>query len=450
LAWVGKTHRGLLLALGLLAASLLPACGRGGSPYVKSVEQTPSGFFRVFADIRVKETGEIVKLDYVVACGGTVTNWTYTTSSVSFGMTPQIMLVPTSSGQLIGARTPEVCDGNQWQPIPKWNGRRPPGPDPEPDYYIEKVPDDFLPLLMWYPNADDLSFSIGYLSDVAYESPYSKMELLDSGIEATDYEAWKVWRERAASSFKQIGALPGPWGYQLPGRLGSSKKQNEQIRALNHGRDANVSLCYSLNMLELPDSIQKDVLELLPDTERDWVTIQELDEGGREKLFGLLKTADFNGGSFYSHMRLYQEDGVRRSTGGGAFSHNQDADGDTDKNDFYHDTYPVAIYQKVQRPGFDRDTWEHHILLDEEWKGFAFCGLSIPSVADLTAYGRGELETVRPDYVSHDWLDPQWLKDGENVVATTVGYYGHRHMIDGHIGPIINRDGRVISTCCWR
>ena len=67
------------------ACALLAACGKvAQSPYVESVEELPSGFFRVFADIRVKESGEIVKLDYVVACGGTVTNWTYTTPSASF------------------------------------------------------------------------------------------------------------------------------------------------------------------------------------------------------------------------------------------------------------------------------------------------------------------------------------------------------------------------------
>ena len=457
MAWVGKTHRGLLLALGLLAASLLPACGRGGSPYVKSVEQTPSGFFRVFADIRVKETGEIVKLDYVVACGGTVTNWTYTTSSVSFGMAPHIMLVPTSSGELIGARTPSACDADMWEP------RKVLVRDEAGSHFetVNPVPDDFLPLLMWYPDADDIGFAIGYLSDLAYQSPYSKMELIDSGIAKSSLEEWKAWREEAEKNYKQVGAMPGPWGYQIPGRLGSSPEMTAELESLNSGRRISTDRCYSLALLQLPESIKSDVLALLPETPRDWVTLPEVElksESSAQKILQLLDSRDalFNGGSYRSHTHLYMEDGVRRSTGGGAFSYNPDGISTSDKNDFYHDTYPILIYKEGATAAEGGEIWDHKVLFDEDWKGFGMCGNHSPSESDLLAYVEWHSATLPLDYGSHSFrdlnavTDTQRLVSGEDVLVTSMGFSAHRLMVPQPLYPIIKRDGSIVTNCCWR
>lgn len=436
----------VLAFLNFAMLGFLVACSKAESPYVESVEQLPSGFFRVFADIKVKETGEIVKLDYVVACGGTVTNWTFTTPSVSFSMTPHIMLVPTSSGQLIGARTPEVCDAGAWEPQ-EVRSRAYPAP---PDSYFDPVPDDFLPLLMWYPNADDIGFAFGYLSDKAYESPYSKMEVLSSGIATSSLGEWEAWREDAKVNYKQVGALPGPWGHQVPGQIGSSPESRAELKQLNGGRDADVSQCYQVSVLELPDSIKPDVMALLPATDRKWVIFYELGDDGQKELFKLLRSATFNGGSYFSHQRQFVEDGVRRSSGGGAFTRNGDSDGSHDKNDFYHDKYPVAIFQRVSRPGIEGAAWEHDVLFEDEWNGFGICGRGSPPVDELTAYGRGEIETIRPVYEEHTGFDPQWLMDGDDVIATNVGNSANNHMMQGTVSPTVGRDGALITNCCWR
>lgn len=440
-----KMKRQLRRCAGAIAAcALLATCGKvAQSPYVESVEELPSGFFRVFADIKVKETGEIVKLDYVVACGGTVTNWTYTTPSASFGMSPHIMIVPTASGELIGARTPEVCDASDWEP----ERHRPRG---KPEYVIERVPDDFLPLLMWYPNADDIGFAFGYLSDKAYESPYAKIEVLRSGIAKSSLEEWLIWREEAASDYKQVGALPGPWGHQLPGRIGSSQESQAELQKLNGGRDADVSMCHQAGKMDLPDTIRSHVLALFPETDRKWIAASELNDEDSKKLLKLLRSAEFNGGSYYSHTRLYAEDGVRRSTGGGAFSRIMDAGSSLDKNDFYHDKYPVAIFQKVSETGVEGNAWEHRILFDAEWNGFSLCGIASPSVEDLVAYGRGEIDEIRPAYEQHSDQEPQWLMAGEEVVATNTGDDVVTNLIEGSLAPVISRDGKIISDCCIR
>ena len=458
LGQTGKPSRRIAAALGLLAAILLSACGRSESPYVKSVEQTPSGFFRVFADIRVKETGEIVKLDYVVACGGTVTNWSYTTSSVSFGMAPHIMLVPTSSGELIGARTPSACDASMWEPrrvlVRGEEGSR--------FEIVDPVPDDFLPLLMWYPDADDIGFAIGYLSDLAYQSPYSKMELIDSGIAKSSLEEWKAWREEAEQNYKQVGNMPGPWGYQIPGRLGSSPEMTAELESLNGGRRISTDRCYSLALLQLPESIKSDILALLPETPRDWVTLPEVElksESAAKRIQQLLFHSEnvfFNGGSYVSHTKLYVEDGVRRSTGGGAFSHNQDGDGSLDKNDFYHDTYPILLYQRGDSTAAGSNVWDHKVLFDENWKGFGMCGLTSPSEEDLLAYVEGRSDDLPLDYEKLDFRDLNAATDIQRIVsegdvlATNLETQTRVMITSTEVRPIIKRDGAIVVDCCSR
>ena len=452
------TSRRVFGAAFCLLAGLLAACGQGESPYVKSVERTPSGFFRVFADVRVKETGEIVKLDYVVACGGTVTNWTYTTSSVSFGMAPHIMLVPTSSGELIGARTPSACDADMWE------ARRVLVRDEEGSHFetVNPVPDDFLPLLMWYPDADDIGFAIGYLSDLAYQSPYSKMDLIDSGIAKSSFEEWKAWREQAEKNYKQVGATPGPWGYQIPGRLGSSPEMTAELEALNGGRRISTDRCYSLALLQLPESIKSDVLALLPETPRDWVTLPEVElksESAAKRIQQLLfhsKNVFFNGGSYVSHTKLYVEDGVRRSTGGGAFSHNQDGDGSLDKNDFYHDTYPILLYQRGDATADGSKVWEHKVLFDENWNGFGMCGVTSPSEEDLLAYVEGRSHELPLNYDKLDFrdlkadTDIQRIVSGDDVLVTNQETQERVLIASTAVRPIIKRDGAIVTDCCSR
>lgn len=447
---------GCLLALGGCDALLKSASGTGqrASPYVDSVETLPNGFFRVWATVRVRATGEIVNIDYVVGCGGSVTNWTYTTPSAMFGLLPHLMLVATQSGELIGARTPEVCNESDWRPrqvsIEHFENGERVGSDL---VVVHPVPDDFLPLLMWFPNADDLGFAIGYLSDKAYESPYSKLDLIDSGIARSSLEDWQAWRKKAADTYEQVGAMPGPWGMQFPGQLGSSPDEVERIRVLNGGRIPDVAGCYSLSLLDLPDVIRDDVLALLPENGRPWVPYGEIRKGweDRGKAFFALLTkpgARFNGGSFSDHRAMVIEDGVRRSTGGGAFRHN--SNGGHATGDYYHDRYPIAMFQIPEGDAYEPGARIHRALFDARWNGFGFCGKGAPSAADLTAYAEGSLKTIVPRYKDYDGFGPQWLMDGSDVMLTNVGYLEYNHIGFSYTDPIIRRDGKIVTECCTR
>ncbi|MEQ3629056.1 MAG: hypothetical protein ABNH49_10385 [Hyphomonas sp.] len=443
--WRGAVRK---CALGLVASLLIVACDRAGSPYVESVKDLPKGFFRVHADIRVKETGELVKLDYVVSCGGKVTNWTYTTPSVTFGMAPQIMLVPTQSGELIGARTPEVCDASMWEP-------KRITPKGKPEIVTERVPDDFLPLLMWYPNADDIGFAIGYLSDKAYDSPYAKIEVLDSGIARSSLEEWRAWRKKAAAEFEQVGALPGPWGHQIPGTISSSVKLHKRLRAINHGRPVDTGKCNAATVIYLPEDAKSEILPLLPQNGAPWVPLEQLEDERREQIRAILRTLSFNGTHYYAHGQIVSETGVRRSTGGGAF-----LSGESGKKQGYHDYFPVVPFQpsEIDPASGEIVSWYHQILFDERWSGFGICGRTSPGVAALTEYSAGRTKVLHPDYTVHrangvfpakDWV-PEVLVDENNVIfAPRVDGAGPWFIVSGS-GRVFDRDGRLISYCCAR
>jgi hypothetical protein len=443
--WRGAVRK---CVLGLVASLLIVACDRAGSPYVESVKDLPKGFFRVHADIRVKETGELVKLDYVVSCGGKVTNWTYTTPSVTFGMAPQIMLVPTQSGELIGARTPEVCDASMWEP-------KRITPKGKPEIVQERVPDDFLPLLMWYPNADDIGFAIGYLSDKAYDSPYAKIEVLDSGIARSSLEEWRAWREKAAAEFEQVGVLPGPWGHQIPGTISSSVKLHKRLHAINHGRRVDTGKCNAATVLYLPEDAKSEILPLLPQNGAPWVPLEYLSDETQDRILNLLAGLKFNGVWWGYHGQIVRETGIRKASGGGAFMLNHSS-----YHNPYHDYFPVVPFQPAQvDPQSGKVTfWQHEILLDENWNGFGICGRTSPPGTELLAYVEGRTDTLRPDYtvertngITHasEWV-PEQLVSGDMIVVPRRHNAAGPWFIVSGFGPVLNRDGRVMTYCCGR
>ena len=433
-----------LLFFGALSGLLVlvAACG---AAVPKSDEQSvvPDGFFRVHADVRVKVTGEIVKIDYVASCGAIVSSWSFTTSSVTYGMAPHVMLVPTESGELIGVRTPDVCDAQMWWPV-KIDGET-----------FQNPPADFLPLIMWYPDADNIDFAIGYLSDKAYESPYAKIELMSSGIAKSNLEEWRAWKKAAGDAFKPVGALPGPWGHQQIRRMGISNEEREYLQSLNNGRPVRTEVCFSAGILELPDERKDRILGLLPLNERAWISTQDLDRQQIDALSVALKDVDFNGQSYASHQAKGIELGVRRSTGGGAFFRHKGKTGSA-----YHDVYPIVPYQRdhsIQSERYD-SAWRFELLSDPRWNGFGICGSHSPTPQALTEYSAADAERLNWDVdyfppISGDPVTAPFLevvmRDGERVIEMT-SYTGYGQIRSGNKSLIIHRSGLIIPDCCFR
>ncbi|MBY9067981.1 hypothetical protein K1X12_13805 [Hyphomonas sp. WL0036] len=434
-------------AIGLFAIAFVASCREartgesGRAPYGRNLPE-PSGFFRVFADVRVKATGEIVEIGYVASCGAITQNWSYTTSSAFFGMAPHIMLVPTNSGELIGVRTPDVCDADLW-----W------GHEDKVDTSLSS--DSFLPVLMWYPDVNDIGFAIGYLSDKAYESPYAKIELLSSGIAKASLEEWRAWLEKSEAEFEPVGALPGPWGHQKVAYTGSSRAHEKYLRSINGGRNALTYLCHAMGLLEVPAEGRDDVLRMLPDNGQEWVSSSEVDQEFARPFRALLESLDFEGTSFTSHQRDYREFGARKSQGGGAFFR-----GGQYESDGYHDVWPIVPFQpdEIDPSTKEVQSWKHEWLREDAWNGFAVCGNDSPSVDALTAYAAGRSDSLRVDYSEngHPYsryagqLKPEALFLDGQIVFSTQERYVDPYYFTGRRVPIFNRSGQVIPDCCVR
>lgn len=420
--------------------STISACGDARSSTPRP-QKDPDGFFRVFAEVRVRETGEIVKIDYVASCGAITTNWSYTTSSTIFGMAPHIMIVPTGSGELIGARTPDVCDAAMWRDFEEPEET---GPDSE----------TFLPLLMWYPDANDIGFAIGYLSDKAYESPYSKMDLLSSGITKASLEDWKAWRAKAEAEFEPVGALPGPWGHQKHTHVGSSREHEAYLRSINGGRDPSTYLCHAAGILDLPPERRDELISMLPMNESEWLSVTQIEAGSSKAIWQLLNKLDFSGYHYAGHQRDHQETGVRKSRGQGAFFR-----GGKQPNDNYHDVWPIVPAQ----PKLDAVTgevlfWEHVILQEDNWNGFGICGDNSPSVEALTAYAEGRSETLKIDYsrpirtfpLDRSEWEPDVLTFNGDTVLDSRSLNANQDFLNARLSGVVSRSGKVMPDCCAR
>lgn len=436
------------LCLGLLLAG----CDIG-SPYNinESKAHVPSTYFRLAASYKVRKTGEIVEFDYVAVCGGSVTSWTHTSPSVWVTVTPGIMLAPTSTGQAIGVRTPELCG----QRYSKRN----------PDY---PIPDDFLPHTIWYPDLEKMSFGFAYASDLAYESPYSRLEFLGAKLELSDASAWQAWRDKSAAEYQQIGGMPGPWGYS--GQY-ESRETGIAVAKLNGGRGIAYDFCTSVARLELPDAVRDDALALIPESAgRYWTPQYWMEEEDELSLYAILghdRARIYNGGMLAQHKHDGRGGGgVRRSTGkivsnslgtktwteGGALNV---TDG---SRNYYHDLFPVLYNQpaEVDPQTGDTNRFETVVLHQPEWNGFQFCGLGAINPDGLQAYANGTSDELSVDHrfsvgavtlmdrsPDHEGWRGRLLVNDEEIARAD-----HLPWIGKFSNTILDRHGYVLLSCC--
>lgn len=485
--WSGSTFFAVLkLVILMLLLVGLSACDTDKA-FVESEEPLPRTYYRVTADYKVKATGETVNFDYVVVCGGSVTNWSYTTPSIITTYHPNIMLMPTASGEVIGVKAPQMCSTRHWE-----------------DDSNFPIPADFMPVTLWYPNVSNLGFAFGYVSDLAYKSPYSKLEFLGSTLELSDKVAWQAWREDAERDYQQLGGLPGPWGY--------SGYTREKVLELNQGQDiAGYRSCGGVTRLNLPDEVREDVLAFVPeDAGRYWSSATVGSEGSKALFRALSYDRDktprdgiYNGGVFGDHTGYgYQAGdygGARRSTGelktgtipyfswteGGALNTRSGF------GNYYHDTFPViytrplsAIAEEPERSLSDqylqgiprrdggnfhgqqfRGIFESVILAKDDWNGFIFCGKAAVTEEGLVSYGLGGIEQLPLNYADGEkrsWLTGTQAQPGSRY-AREYGEWGFRFKVNeqivlqgdqvvlfsGRQSKILDRQGYVFLGCCY-
>jgi hypothetical protein len=191
-------------------------------------------FYRMTAKFEVKETGEKIDFDFVVACNIRVPRWKTGELSDDSTFSPRLMVKATAGGQAVMLKTLEECSG-----FTSENGN---------------IPADILPMTIWFDNVEDLSNGLGYMSEDAYDNPLSKLRFHGARIDLATRADWEAWRKKAADNYAQRGALPGPWGYDYPGGLSG---RNPEV-----GKYA--AWCSGYQRLRLPSVIRDKVRPLWP------------------------------------------------------------------------------------------------------------------------------------------------------------------------------------------
>jgi hypothetical protein len=205
-------------------------------------------FYRMTAKFTVKETGEALDFDYVVACNIRLTRWRDGGLSNDSTFSPRVMVKATAAGQAVMLKTFYLCNG-----LTSEN---------------ENLPPDALPMAIWFDSVEDLSNGIGYVSEDAFENPLGKLTFGGARVDAATRADWEAWRKKAADEYVDRGALPGPWGYDYPDNL--------NINNPDIGRY--VSACYGYKRMKMPEVIGEKVRALWPpEGNRFWTVPNEDD-----------------------------------------------------------------------------------------------------------------------------------------------------------------------------
>ncbi|CAN7426763.1 hypothetical protein [Rhizobium sp. LjRoot254] len=164
-----------LIFLGIIAVLSLPVTRFliSSTSFVEKAAVDRSVYFRLKVDFTYR--GEPKKFDIVVGCS--VLNIRYKDGSGTYepGMTPTVYGQRMSDGKAVVVRPPDACRGSTTA-----NG---------------EVPRNFLPVMIVYDDTNTMGFGTAYMSDEAYDSPYSLMTFGKATIEKATREEFIDFRE---------------------------------------------------------------------------------------------------------------------------------------------------------------------------------------------------------------------------------------------------------------
>ncbi len=351
-------------------------------------------------------------------------------------------MMATETGEAIGLQTPNLCGWDLSKTYDHYT---------EGEGYSTRqvIPDDFLPYMLWYPDVKDISYAISMASEQAYTGPNPLLRIASTEISYATQEEWDEWREQAFEEYAQTGAMPGPWGMQIPGRIGSNKDESARLKALNNDLwPQGGERCSGLNRTAVSQEVQNEFAKYIePDAGRMisfsvWNsarpehhppladTTDEYDELtnfltdiGDNGLSGKEKSGPFgklNGGDYKmligGHREMF---GVpRQFSPGGRIWYPRSEGGIKVSDSFFFETYPVEQQIIFPTETFDPENLPQrlfYIRTDPELAGYNVCGTTRITLDDLKDYLQGRRETLAPDRSSRaqieDWeamRKPDW------------------------------------------
>ena len=148
-----------------------------------------SVYFRIQADYELIETGEALNFDFIVSCYNREV-----TGSFHGILKPTTMFKATSTGAAVAISPPQhYCRRGS-------------------DHLVREYDLMKMPILSWYPDVADLSFALIYMTNDAYTGPQAKVKFKRYDVSSTDRDAFIKWEAETIANYKQIGAIPGPFG----------------------------------------------------------------------------------------------------------------------------------------------------------------------------------------------------------------------------------------------
>lgn len=167
----------VFVSIGFIGLSVLASAGVL-PPRLSDRVESDAYYARVHIGLTHK--GAPADIDFIVRCKDNVTRWRFGGSShdPSPEKGPRVFVREIADkhavGIDIGPATAEVnvCRGDTTS-----NGR---------------VPKDWLPFIVWYDKADDLSFGVGYLTQDAYERPNAELAFNGANVEPSTKEAFEA------------------------------------------------------------------------------------------------------------------------------------------------------------------------------------------------------------------------------------------------------------------
>ena len=173
----------------------LAACSRGSDSSARdnadSSLPAQSIFYHIQAAYEVIETGEYIAFDYIMSCFNDEVP-----GSFKGVLKPRNMFKATSTGAAIAISPPKHYCERAIKGIP-----------------LEKANDVLkMPILMWYPDVNDLSYTLLYMTNDAYTGPNAKVRFKSYSFSKSDRASFLAWERKARAEYKQIGAIPGPFG----------------------------------------------------------------------------------------------------------------------------------------------------------------------------------------------------------------------------------------------
>lgn len=233
IAAVALTGALILAALNLEAVRL--ATGRWS--FTQSQTTDRGTYFRLQVNVAYK--GEPVAFDIVVGCNVSRIGYKDGSSTVEVGMVPVVFgkRMPDNKGLVV--RAPDAC------------GQR----------YIKAgwAPDDLLPLMIVYDDADTLAFGTAYMSEDAYRNPLSVLRFERATVALASREEFEAFRKEQTNLVSRNTFHSARAGIELLRPMGLDF-------AVPFG-----NTCHAYQRFRIPEELREQVRQAWPvDRPRYW------------------------------------------------------------------------------------------------------------------------------------------------------------------------------------